>query len=119
MQELVVLLNCLGKAKARIQPHLIATEAEECIEFFVEITGEVVDNVVVAGVFGQLHGGGGATHVHEDVGDVERGYRGQHFGVELSPGDVVHDVGSALHGTGGGQTAAGVDGEECFGQLTP
>lgn len=51
-QNLVVLVNCFGETETGVEPYVVQSEAFELIEFGFEIGGEVVDDVVVAGVFG-------------------------------------------------------------------
>lgn len=117
VQQLVVLLHGLGKAEAGVEDDAVGAEGGEQVEPLVVVAGKVVDDVVVACVFRQQHGGGSAAHVHEDVRHAERDDGGEHLGVELAAGDVVDDVGTSLDGAGGGEALAGVDGDERVRQL--
>ena len=117
VEEFVVLVEGFGEAETRVEDDLVGAEGVEEVDFLLEVGGEVVDDVVVAGVFGQLHGGRGAAHVHKNIGDAEGGDGGEHLGVDLTAGDVVDDVGTGFDGTGGRETLAGVDRDEGVGEV--
>ena len=51
-QYFVVLVHCFGETETWVEPYVVQSEAFELIEFGFEIGGEVVNDVVVAGVFG-------------------------------------------------------------------
>ena len=109
VQELVVLLDGLSETETGVDADFADTEIVQFGEFGRKVGCKVADYVVVAGVFGQLHGGWSATGVHQYIGYLERSNGEEHLRVELAARDVVDDVGASLNCLGGRKAVACVD----------
>lgn len=64
-----------------------------------------------------LHFSGKSSVVHEDIRSLQVGDGTEHVVVELTAGDVIHDVGTRFDGATGGKAVTGVDREERFGKF--
>lgn len=111
-EELKVVFEGLAEAESGVEDDACGVDAGvgEDVEPAFEEGTDFGDDVVVSGVL--LHGGGGASHVHDD--EASGGFGGEldHAGIATEAGDVVDDVGSGGEcGTGDGGFH-GVDGEE-------
>lgn len=75
-----------------------------------EVGADFGHDVVVSGIL--LHGGRGATHVHDDKAGGAFGGDLDHARIATEAGDVIDDVGSGGDGGAGDGGFHGVDGEE-------
>ena len=90
MHEEVIVVERFAESETGIENDVAYSELMQPVDTSGEISRDFGHEIVVMGLL--LHGLRSPSHVHENVGDVQRSDSLEHGFVEFSSGDVVDDL---------------------------
>ena len=88
-QQLIVMLQCLAKAKAGVEHNVFRPQVAQLLHFAGKVPEDVSQQTIIVRLL--LHVLRRALHVHQHVGHSQPCHGGKHVFVHLPPRYVVND----------------------------